>query len=285
MTKLDVYPVCKICTRGCGTNKMKPALSLLLGWEEMIQRTIKTRKNNYSTISNEDGELHYLTSWYQSGRWKPCLFRCLIGSINVILILAVDRAKVTDDSLNEWIEVRSNYGEFGLPASEIVHNANTDTTWHMLDCALAYWIEAALSYDRNEPELAWQPLLQAQMYIGMAAGPISQREAGNRGRDKRHEPSSELTNLLLKILSTFSNKQFYEPIDAVKAILSTKQIQDFQDGEHGFDDIGKVIENIRGRELKVRAELERVSVKPLRPGRPRKQRIADELVLNRKQTD
>ena len=245
-------------------------MSLLVDWEDTIRRVVETRKNNYTTISNDERELLYLPFWYQSGNWTPCLYRCLIGSINAILLLAVDREKETNNSVNKWIGVRSDYGEFGFPASVVVHGANTDIIWHMLDCALAYWVEAALSHDRNEPELAWQPLLQAQMYIGMAAGPMSHRESSDQGRNVQHAGSRKLAAMVLTELKSFSDKQFEHSKQTFEAIASTRPIQNLQGGSEAFDDIVKTIRGLRRDDPQIMLEFDRVTALPVKPGRPPK---------------
>ena len=249
---------------------MKPAISLLVGWEEITQRTIKTRKNNYSTISNEDKELHYLAFWYQSGRWRPCLYRHLIGAVNTILLLAIDREKLTEVEVNKWIHGREIYGDRGLPASAIVLDADTSVVMHMLDCALAYWVEAALSHDRNEPELVWQSLLQAQMYIGMAAGPISHRETSARGRDVQHARRHKLATMVLAVLKDFSDRQFDHSKETIDAITSAKPIKDFQEGSEAFNEIEKTLGELRRDNPKIMIEFARVTERPVMRGRPPK---------------
>lgn len=270
MTTAAIYPACQFCTRGCGTKEQTPAMSLLVGWEQPIQHTIKTRKNNNSSISNEERERHYLSFWYQSGRWKPCVSRCLIGALNTILLLAIDRLKLPEEAVIDWIERRTTYGELGLPASLVVQDSNTSISEHMIDCALAFWIEAALAHDRDETEFAWQPLMQAHMYIGMASGPISHIEFAERGRDAQHSGSLKLRNLVLAELKKFADKQFEHSKDTLEAITTTKPILAFQEGKDKVDDILKVVRNIRRRDVEVMVEFSRVTLREVRRGRPPK---------------
>ena len=85
--------------------------------------------------------------------------------------------------------------------------------------ANAFWIEAAVARDGQEPDRAWAALMQSNYYLGMASGPNSSYEIGARGGSARRMKYAPLRALVLRWLDRLPEASFTSAKAVREAVL------------------------------------------------------------------
>lgn len=221
----DYHP-CVNCRHGCMDSRHpKFAIDLMehLPWDflGLIIHAGVTQKEA-AEYAREHG--HFLVTWY-SEEVRPCAFRYLEGILNVIVFIAFARKHVTNlNDLDLWFSsIRGKVVNCGVKVSRTIPAMFKEEAGAILDCALCYWVQAAIAYDSNEPDVCVGSMMQCNFYIGMADWPKLASEMNSVIGSKRtahlEDLAMELRRLLQNLGSELNGKKLPNTSTVIDRIL------------------------------------------------------------------
>jgi hypothetical protein len=214
-------PSCTACRLGCAVALEPPRARELL--DNLPWAFLNEKKGHPWTMArpSEEEAGIYLAAWYSSNKTKPCLLKCLDGSLCQILLVKMGRLKRDDQpEVEAWLrQVRSTI-QLGVNASMVALLTQRADVDRLLEIALAFWMEAAIAYDAMDDRQCVSSLLQAYLYLGVVSGPALASERSKEAANAGAEPFNELTLEAIDLLGRFPDNHFKHVAHARSAIIA-----------------------------------------------------------------
>lgn len=162
---------------------------------------------------------NFVVTWY-SEEAPPCPFRYLEGMLNAIVIVACTRCGMSGSDIRLWFEkMKSAVLESGVRATSIAPVMFKQRPDAILDCALCYWVQAAIAYDAMESNVCSGSMMQSNFYLGMAAGPKLASEMNSAIGSQRTAHLEDLAKELKRLLEKLSFKLGGKKLPNISKIL------------------------------------------------------------------
>lgn len=197
------YQPCINCRHGCMDNGCPhPAIGFMdrLPWE-FLEKILSPDMTWEQAADYARRSGNFVVTWY-SEEAPPCVFRYLEGILNAIVVVAFTRGEISGrGEVAPWFEkAKAVVLAADVKATSIVPAMFRPEPAAILDCALCYWVQAAIAYDGLAPDTCAGSMMQCNFYLGMAAGPKlaaeMNRAIGSQRTAHLEEFAMELRRLL-----------------------------------------------------------------------------------------
>ena len=171
-----------------------------------------------ATYARETG--NFVVTWY-SEEVPPCVFRYLEGMLNAIVIVAFTRGEVSSKSeVAPWFEkMKATVLEADIRVTSIAPEMFRNQPGAILDCALCYWVQAAIAYNALEPDTCAGSMMQCNFYLGMAAGPKLASEMNSSAGSQRTAHLEDLAKELRRLLAELAVRLDGRKLPNVRKVL------------------------------------------------------------------
>ncbi|MDE1963682.1 MAG: hypothetical protein KGI42_07275 [Xanthomonadaceae bacterium] len=228
----------------------------------------------------------YLTNWYGVSYAAICFTKNMEGTLNFIILIAMGKFGLRDiDDIKAWINGHLEEREDGMPPSMNVapipgfEKMPGGEAMQALGTALAFWIDAAILRQRGTTHIGWPSLMQAQLHLGRAMGPVPARELVSKAAAAKEKV--ELKTAVLDTLIEMPDKSTPTLYITFMKVMTSNRVKKIQYKEKmDSEKLYGYLEYSRKRIIELRSEFIRVTNKTSRGAPSVEQRNMQEIMLS-----